>query len=406
MAKSSSSARKEPGAGAAGAKRGAGHSAPPARRRKLYRLLSVLLGLAGAWLLAELVLLFYTPAQMQTKLMLVRMPQGPSYHCYTSNPHGELQPLPDVRQGSWKLYDSMLAPNELPLDALARNPYCVEYQISPQGLRDRIYPKLPPEGVLRIVGTGDSFAAGEGVPLELSLFKQIERKLGAGYEVVNAASSGIDTQEEAFILRLVSEQLHGRRAIVVFIVNDVRQTPELQRRQAYIHDLINVRDRNLQQHVERTWFTGGSKVLQLVASYVELQRIRQGTINWYRDCYNPRLNGENLRLLQSDFRSLATIPDCQVALVMYPLLEELEADRYLFQDIHDQVRSMAVAAGLPVLDLAPVFLGHDSQSLQVHPSDHHPNGRAHQMAAEAIVHWLQQDVPGFLNPPDPVAATP
>ena len=52
---------------------------------------------------------------------------------------------------------------------------------------------------------------------------------------------------------------------------------------------------------------------------------------------------------------------------------------------------------MPVLDLKDTFAGHDTQSLQVHPADHHPNAKAHKIASDAIVDWLRHDVPGFLE---------
>jgi hypothetical protein len=44
---------------------------------------------------------------------------------------------------------------------------------------------------------------------------------------------------------------------------------------------------------------------------------------------------------------------------------------------------LAKAAGLPVLDLAPVFAGRETTSLQVHP-----NGRAHEIAAKTVAPWI------------------
>ena len=85
-------------------------------------------------------------------------------------------------------------------------------------------------------------------------------------------------------------------------------------------------------------------------------------------------------------------------LVLYPLMFGFEGG-YPLQFVHDRVREMAEAEGLAVLDVAPVFDGQSTRDLQVHPVDHHPNGRAHGLAARALAEWLRSDVPGFLNPP-------
>jgi hypothetical protein len=59
---------------------------------------------------------------------------------------------------------------------------------------------------------------------------------------------------------------------------------------------------------------------------------------------------------------------------------------------------MARSAGLEVIDLAPAFAGRRTESLWVHPSDHHPNGSAHALAARALVEGLRGSANGFLAP--------
>lgn len=84
---------------------------------------------------------------------------------------------------------------------------------------------------------------------------------------------------------------------------------------------------------------------------------------------------------------------------MYPLMCGLE-NGYPLQPVHETVGRMARAAGLPVLDLAPIFRGKRTSEMQVHPTDHHPNGKAHHLAAKTIVAWLRSDVRGFLEKGD------
>lgn len=118
----------------------------------------------------------------------------------------------------------MLPPASLPLDQLQETPWCVEYRRSSQGLRDRLYSAQPARGQLRIVGMGDSFAFGEGVPVEKSLFKQMEQLLGAGVEIVNGAQVGIPLGTEVKLLKRMVPELHCERAIVVVIANDIDQS--------------------------------------------------------------------------------------------------------------------------------------------------------------------------------------
>ena len=83
--------------------------------------------------------------------------------------------------------------------------------------------------------------------------------------------------------------------------------------------------------------------------------------------------------------------------MLYPLMLRFETE-YPLTPVHDHVAAIAQNAGLPVLDLTSAFEGADTESLWVHPTDHHPNGKAHSIAAGAIVEWLKRDVPGFLSP--------
>jgi len=383
-----------------------GEHAKPRRRVILVRLICVLGGVLVAWVLAEIVLMFREPQQVRsTRYLINRQPPHEKYYCYSTNPNDEFERLPDVSGANWTLHDSTLEASELPLDRLDETPYGVRVDVSEQGLRDRVYSDRPDHGVLRIAGIGDSFTFGQGVPVELTLFKQMETLLGEGYEVVNASGVGRGTREEADSLRTVTAGLNCQRAVVVFIVNDVNLNAKLASQQDYINDLINVRDSYLEKHQADAWYSGYSRLLRMIGSWMDMRSIKRDTIQWYRDSYDREINGANLNLLASDLERMAETPDCRVAFVMFPLLVDLQTG-YPFRDIHEMVGGMAREAGMPVLDLEPVFRGHRTSSLHVHPADHHPNGEAHGIAARAIVNWLRRDVPGFLAPDPPDQLTP
>jgi len=295
----------------------------------------------------------------------------------------------------------MIPPDPIPLDKLGETPWCIEYRFSSNNLRDREFELTPSPGMVRIAGIGDSFAFGEGVPFDLSLFQQLESRLGSQVEILNAARPGFNTRQELDTLSKFRPYFHCHRALVVFVPNDVELTPELDQRQTFINDLINVRDTYLEEHESGLWYTTNqyakqSRLIRFVASRLEMRKIERETIQWYLDSYDPRFNQDNIDWMAEYFNGFAALPDCRVALVLYPLMESLESD-YPFVSIHELVSKMAKAAGLPVLDLAPVFSGRNTVSLQAHPTDHHPNGKAHALAADAIATWLREDVSGFLK---------
>src|SRR5690606_32998894 len=142
----------------------------------------------------------------------------------------------------------------------------------------------------------------------------------------------------------------------VFIPNDISLTQRLLDRQKYINDLIVLRDSYLDDHEAGKWYAGHFCTLHVLGSHLEMRRIHRETIQWYRDSYAPQYNALNLRALGHDLQVLAASPDCRVALVLYPLLEGFERG-YPLESIHERVAGMARSAGLPVLNLAPVFDG-------------------------------------------------
>lgn len=374
---------------------------PPRTRsqRVLFRLLAVAFGLVVALVVLEVGfrLIGIEPTRLITKRMLRPPDPDKVYFCYPTNPHGEFRKVPDTTQGHWELETLSLPARKLPLNRLQETPWCVDFNRSSQGLRDRAYGP-PPPGLLRIGGVGDSFAAGEGVPLELSLFKQIETMLGAGYEVVNAAQSGIDTEAQLKRCRELSP-LACSRAIVVFIPNDIRLNQAMRSKQRYINDLINIR----QEHLDATEIDRPSvfesKLWAFTRRKLLMRRVTEDTVRWYLDCYGSA-NSENVQRLQADLSAFAQIPNLPVVFVLFPLLEGLESG-YPLAPIHEQVAGYLRQAGIPVLDLAPVFAGQETSSLWVHEVDHHPNGTAQRLAATAIVEWLRREVPQFLQRPAP-----
>jgi tetratricopeptide (TPR) repeat protein len=385
------------------------HQQPPApapisrRKRLVFCGVLIFLGLFAGLVSMEIIVrvLGLKPQALRGKRYLTKQ-FDPSviYHCYSSNPNGEFRSLPDMSWGEWQLVNMLSRPpSGIPLSQIRQTPWCIEDRKSDQCLRDRHYDLVPPPGKLRVAVVGDSFARGEGVPVERSLPKQIEALLGADqYEIMNVGFSGIDTAEEVTRAQDTVRLTKAQRVLLVFIPNDICLTPELLQRQESINDLILIQDYYLAKLDGKRWYRRSPLVVQLVGASFEMRRITQETIKYYLDSYDPARNPEGLRLLAADFRTLGSIPDCRVAVVLYPLMFGLEGD-YPFALIHSRVAGMVRGAGLPVLDLAPAFKGQKSSALQVHPSDHHPNSRAHAIAAQAICKWLREEVPGFLAVP-------
>ncbi len=393
------------------------------RRRRAWRLRTVLfgsvaivIGLFVGLILAEIGLRVFSvePMRLFTKRSLARLdgPDPHDYHCFPTNPHQDFVRVPDTSDGRWRLRTYSLPPTELPLDRLQETPWCVEYKRNSMRFRDRELSRKPAAGVRRVAVVGDSFTFGEGVPIDATLPSQLGAVLGSQCEVVNCGQVGASTADELTMAYDAIAKLGCRRMLLVFLVNDIALTPELNERQEFIDDLIIFRDEHLERRQQGTWYKGNLRLLDLVGSKWEMYRVHHETLRWYRDSYDPAYNRQNLQVLATQLSEMAVLPDCQVAVVIYPLLVELETD-YPLAEVHRRVAEMARASGLPVVDLQPAFAGRTASELWAHPADHHPNRQAHRVAADAIANWLHTDLPEFLlsvddspQPADALANSP
>jgi len=339
--------------------------------------------------------------RLGSKTYLVSETERVNYHCYPDNYSGDFVKVPDVSRGAWRLYDTSLPPKELPLAELTKTPWCVEYRMSSQKLRDRVYPPFPPPGVVRVLGVGDSFAMGVGVPVERSLFRQLNTLAGLDVEIVNAARSGSYLAHEYAQVEQLTVPLNCSRVLVIFIPNDITPSEAQAERESYINDLINLRESYLDSFLGKSSLSRHSRLLELVYRQWETRKIHNETIRWYLDCYDERRNPAGITMIKAIFSHFASLPTAKVALVMYPMIEGFKGD-YPLAPIHRKVERFATEAGLPVLDLAPFFAGQNPSDLWVHPCDHHPNSRAHAIAAKAIHQWLSTELPWFLDPRQPV----
>ncbi|MCE9634927.1 MAG: hypothetical protein K8T90_04410 [Planctomycetes bacterium] len=311
------------------------------------------------------------------------------YHCYPSNPSGEFVPVPDVSQGVWHLQRLASPVETLDVARISETPWCVEYRRAGAGVRGPALSQFRPRDTVRIAGMGDSFALGEGVPYEKSLFVHLARLLGPGVEVPNGAESGLDTRVEIRKLEWMARTYDCSRGLIVFTLNDVQVTPEQRRSLDGAYDLINLRTSQLGGGA-RPWWRRVSRVAEFLAGAAEVREITRTTIQCYLDTFDPAKNPDGLTELGAQFRMLARWRECRVGIVVYPMMIGSGAG-YPLQACHDQVVRLARQEGLPVLDLAPTFDGEDRTALRVHEVDHHPNGRAHEIAARAIADWIRHE---------------
>lgn len=116
-----------------------------------------------------------------------------------------------------------LRPN---VDTIARG---VRVRTNSLGLRGPEVSRRPPPGVHRILVLGDSVAFGYRLEREQAfpfrLERELERRSGGRYEVVNAAVEGYNTENELAVLERLGLSLSPETVVLAFNLNDFDYGP-------------------------------------------------------------------------------------------------------------------------------------------------------------------------------------
>ena len=270
----------------------------------------------------------------------------------------------------------------------------VVMQVNELGLRGPSVSPDKPHGVTRILGLGDSFTFGSGVRdadtflrrLELALNRSPGRP-GDGYEVLNAGVQGYSTRDEVLYLEQRWLALQPDLVLIVFYVND-----------AYSDAALLNMGEELGIYRQPTGLARQSRLLDLVQHRLQVRRIGRETERYYNRAYFSDPGGAlqgaergdwdaSRRALRRAVR-LARERDVGLGLVLFPELHRLRGD-YPFEAIHALVLQTCEELGLPALDLMETFRGRDERQLWVHPSDHHPNEIAHGISAGPLEEFVR-----------------
>lgn len=121
------------------------------------------------------------------------------------------------------------------------------------GIRDREFSQRIPDGTRRVLALGDSQTYGEGLRLDETWPKQLERRLAERapnwrWEVINAGISGTDTWQHERVLERLARSYDLDVVVLGFYVNDVTRiyTP------ASPHELTNTTKKRVAYVLKRS----------------------------------------------------------------------------------------------------------------------------------------------------------
>jgi len=283
----------------------------------------------------------------------------------------------------------------------------VEHKTNSAGFRGPEFQLAKSSHTVRLAFLGDSFTFGEGVHFE-DTFPEVTARLlekhlsgqGIAVQSYNFGVGGYNTAQELFILKKMALSVHPDAIILCYVLNDAE--PEL-----CTFDTIQ------QRFVRRPRESGVPeglddphpppnliyhlRVSQVIWRFCTgLERNRQ-TEEYYHSLY--RSDAENWRRTRQALHEMAQIcrdENIPLIVMLFPVLYKLNS-HYPFRDLHEMVDREIQNTGAQFLDLLPAFTGKSGPILWVHPTDQHPNEKAHAIAARQLAAILICDEEAVLR---------
>ena len=248
----------------------------------------------------------------------------------------------------------------------------VIYRINSLGMRGDAVVSPKPPNTFRVICLGDSITFGEGVHEEMTYPNLLQGILAKEFptmtvEVINAGVQAYDVREAAALFFARCRALEPDVVTLGMFLNDAMEFPETIR-------LNDERNRDVElgalARVSRVWeiIERNRRSAALQDEYFDSIRTSFDSDKWTSD----------LKLLRT-LAEAGHVDQFRFVVVLFPMLWELDGV-YPFEDVHERLHD----AWPDVVDLLDTYRGIPAESLWVHPTDHHPNAKAHRLAAERI----------------------
>ena len=279
----------------------------------------------------------------------------------------------------------------------------VVHQTNANGFRGPECALAKPAGTFRLVFLGDSFTFGEGVRFEDTFAEATSARL-AGLlpdakvmlESCNLGVSGYNTADELLLFNALVPRLSADVVIVTYVINDAE--PPLFAMDPVRGPVRRPRETEVAEGVASPEPPAvglyRSRIAQLVWQFQAERRRGFDTEAYYKALYRPDAAGWRAsREALDELVATCRRDGLPLVVMLFPILHRLD-DAHPFQDVYRIVQAHVERSSAEFLNLFPAFAGMDAESLWVHPTDQHPNERAHQIAAEQLANRLAQVIQG------------
>jgi hypothetical protein len=252
-------------------------------------------------------------------------------------------------------------------------------RLNSRGFRDREWPRTKAPGVEIVACIGDSFTMGHGVRDPRDAFPQrigaaLETRFPGRFDVRNLGEGGVATGQEADTVDEVRRFDAVDRIVLGYCLNDIDDLlPRGRRFERGDLPQLPV-DPDWSYLADFLWFrlkvSGDARVRDYFA--------------WEKEAYeDPAIWGrqrDRFRRIAESCRESAI----RLHVVVFPLFSQW-GEGYSFDGCHDRIAEAWRSLGVDVVDLREAYRGVSGSDLVVNRFDAHPNERAHEIAADAIL---------------------
>ena len=161
-------------------------------------------------------------------------------------------------------------------------------------------------------------------------------------------------------------------------LRDIRQK---NRRRLELEGESNNDFMHLRTRTSPTRFLAGrdSYTVRWFSLRLQRRQIAGETIEWHRQLYTNNPHWPQTQQVLRRMKTYCSAKGIAFSLVVWPLFHQLDA--YPLTEVHELIEAVARQEGIHYVDLLPLFAGKDAREYRVHPTDFHPNSRAHAEAA-------------------------
>lgn len=314
--------------------------------------------------------------------------------------------------------------------------FVVPVEINEQGWRDVLHPVEKPAGTVRVLVLGDSFSEALQVPLEDSFPRRLEaeldERLDAPVEVLNAGISGFGTAGQLLLLRRDGVAYRPDVVLVAFFPgNDVmNNSPDLETTLLPVYDEDGRLEKVVSGKVPREGSPGGLKAIlarskafryarrRLVTGHPGLARRvgagrpaaagdNGGVPTGYQVYTTPdarwQLAWERTAALLAAMQAEAAAMDARLAVAVVSSREEVYPDLWaearqahpgMQEGVWDvdaprrRVVEICRNLGIPVVELTPIMRERRDGEMLHFPRDGHWTPAGHRVAATAMANFL------------------